>query len=64
MKYRNSNGQYGYFENFDRLCKCGHSLGAHIAGGHECAADVLSHPETKGCDCKKFRPIKEPNHGK
>lgn len=53
-KYRNHNGQFGYFGDFERLCKCGHTLGLHIAGGHECGTSA----ETKGCQCIKFTPVK------
>lgn len=56
-------GRYSYFGDFDRLCRCGHSLGVHVAGGFECGADPYgkdehgrSEPEAAGCTCEKFRP--------
>lgn len=51
-------GRYAFDNDFNRLCKCGHSLGAHIAGGHECGTNPVDYPETRGCDCMKFRPEK------
>lgn len=41
-------GRYAFDGNFERMCKCGHALGLHLHGGHDC----LETP----CDCKKFRP--------
>lgn len=51
-------GRYAYWNDFERLCKCGHSLGVHIAGGFECGADAIGNkePEAIGCKCEKFRP--------
>ncbi len=51
-------GRYAYWNDFDRLCKCGHTLGVHIAGGFECGADPIGNnePEAEGCTCRKFRP--------
>lgn len=51
-------GRYAYWNDFDRLCKCGHSLGVHIAGGFECGTDAIGNnePEAAGCTCEKFRP--------
>ena len=56
-------GRYAYWNDFDRLCKCGHTLGVHIAGGFECGADPYgkdehgrSEPEAAGCTCQKFKP--------
>lgn len=51
-------GRYSYFGDFDRLCKCGHSLGVHIAGGYECGTDPTGggEPESAGCKCERFRP--------
>lgn len=40
--------RYSYFGNFARLCKCGHTLGIHIAGGFDCGG--------KDCACQKFKP--------
>jgi hypothetical protein len=44
-------GQYAYWNDFDRLCECGHRLGDHVAGGFECG--LFDH--TAGCQCQKFR---------
>ena len=41
-------GRYSYWNGFDRICKCGHTLGIHIAGGFECGG--------KDCTCQKFKP--------
>ncbi len=52
-KYRNPDtGRYEWFGNMARECECGHELGIHIAGGHDCGS--------KGCDCEAFKPIKMP----
>lgn len=60
-EYRDpATGQYSYFGDFDRLCVCGHSLGAHIAGGFECGTNPADYPETKGCQCQKFKPTRNP----
>ena len=48
---REKNGQFG--DSFEAVCRCGHTKGDHIAGGHECVAH-----EFKGgspCECEKFR---------
>lgn len=51
-------GRYSYYGDFDRLCKCGHSLGVHIAGGFECGTDPTGNGELEavGCTCERFRP--------
>lgn len=52
-------GQYAFQENWDRMCRCGHTLGAHTAGGFRCLNDNETiGPECDGtpCDCQKFRP--------
>jgi hypothetical protein len=58
-EYRDpTTGRFDYFGDFDRLCKCGHSLGVHIAGGYECGTDTSGNnePEAAGCKCQRFRP--------
>ena len=49
----------GRFEaGLDRLCQCGHTLGVHVAGGHECiVADAAptAAPTAPVCQCEKFR---------
>jgi hypothetical protein len=52
-------GQYAFDGNFDRICTCGHRLGAHIAGGFECGTNTTDHPETKDCKCERFRPCRK-----
>lgn len=51
-------GQYAFDNDFDRLCKCGHSLGVHSAGGYYCNTDAIGNnePEALGCKCEHFRP--------
>lgn len=51
-------GRFAYWNDFDRLCKCGHSLGVHIAGGFECGTDTGGNSErdAAGCKCERFRP--------
>jgi hypothetical protein len=55
-----TNGQYAYWNKFERLCVCGHPLGVHIAGGFECCNGDRNMEEWGGngqpCDCEKFRP--------
>jgi hypothetical protein len=55
-------GQYAYeLEDFGRMCRCGHTLGVHVAGGFDCLnAETSIGPEHTGepCDCQKFRPAK------
>lgn len=48
-------GQYAFCGDMDRVCVCGHRLGAHIAGGFECGTNPSDFPETKGCGCERFR---------
>lgn len=51
-------GQYAFDQDFDRLCKCGHSLGVHSSGGFYCDADAIGNkePEAIGCQCERFQP--------
>lgn len=52
-------GQYAFQDNWDRMCRCGHTLGAHVAGGFDCLnGNAAVGPECDGtpCDCRKFRP--------
>ena len=53
-------GRFAYDGDFDRLCRCGHRLGVHTAGGLDCLAGsgVTDDPSSAGelCDCRKFRP--------
>lgn len=64
-------GQYGFQNNWTRLCVCGHELGYHTAEApHDCinsdrlnigscggALDPMRVPATD-CDCQRFRPSK------
>lgn len=59
LTYRDpATGQWDYDNDYDRLCKCGHSLGVHSQGGYYCGTDPIGHnePEAKGCKCERFRP--------
>jgi len=61
---RETNGQFAYERNWERLCVCGHTLGNHACGS---PADCLfySLPECErigkpgeqvvNCGCQKFR---------
>lgn len=51
-------GRFSFWGDFDRLCKCGHSLGVHVAGGFDCGADPIGseEPDAEGCQCQRFRP--------
>lgn len=61
---RETNGQYAFDGNLDRLCVCGHTLGVHGAGS---PADCLLYSLPKAeqlqnvggdkpdCGCLKFR---------
>ena len=56
-RYRDS-GRYGYTNNFERLCVCGHTLGVHTAQApHECIAQDFE-PQEVPCQCQRFRPAK------
>lgn len=48
-------GQYAYDRYWERMCRCGHSLGVHVSGGFDCI-NVVEGDRTP-CDCDKFRPI-------
>lgn len=50
--------QYAYMGNFERMCVCGHRLACHIAGGFECGTIPNDYPESKGCQCVKFSPLR------
>jgi hypothetical protein len=50
-----STGRYSYSGDFDRLCKCGHTLGAHTAEPpHEC----INGDTGEACDCARFVPAR------
>jgi hypothetical protein len=51
-------GQYWYDDDYERLCKCGHSLGVHSQGGFYCNTDAIGNnePEALGCECERFKP--------
>lgn len=52
-----ANGQYAHAD-FDRLCRCGHTLGVHtadrVAGVQECLNCDIG--DGTPCDCQSFRP--------
>ena len=52
-----ASGRYGYEGQWDRLCRCGHTLGVHLAEApHPCAVADL---KDESCDCERFKPAKE-----
>lgn len=52
--------RFAYYGNFDRMCECGHRLGAHVAGGFECIdGEHFERIDGKPCGCQKFRPAKK-----
>ena len=53
-----ASGQYGFTNNYDRLCVCGHRLGHHTAQApHECI-DGDFNPVDVPCGCMRFRLAK------
>lgn len=54
-------GEYSHGNKWDRLCKCGHTLGNHTAESHggkkPCIAGDFN--PLINCDCEKFRPAKK-----
>lgn len=57
-----STGQYAYDNDFDRLCRCGHTLGEHVDGGFDCIYTVAGPVvlrDAPPCPCRKFRPTGE-----
>lgn len=62
-----SNGQFGFVGQWDRLCVCGHPLGTHTGQPpHECVNEDTHIPAPyagtgEPCDCKKFRASKRKN---
>lgn len=57
---RNDAGQYDV--GYDRLCRCGHRKGSHVAGDGRGAYECIVHEVGEGpeanqppCDCEKFR---------
>lgn len=51
-------GQYAFDGDMSRMCVCGHTLGAHVAGGWDCLnGNRMVGPECDGtpCSCEKFR---------
>lgn len=55
-------GRYAYWNDFERLCVCGHTLGQHVAGGFECLCGpngIIEHHAETRCECQKFRPSRK-----
>ena len=50
-------GQYTYTGGFDRLCRCGHTLGVHTAD--RAKIDGVTHQPCGNCECQCFKPTKE-----
>lgn len=59
--YREPSGRFAYWNKFDRLCTCGHTLGVHVAGGFDCLNGTKSVPGASGdpCKCEKFKPSRK-----
>jgi hypothetical protein len=64
---RETNGQYAYDCEYDRMCVCGHTFGHHGGGSPAvCIFYSLSTAEKVGepgashenCGCERFRPAK------
>lgn len=54
-------GQFAFDGGFDRVCRCGHTLGVHVSGGFECVnADT---GDGAHCACVKFRPVRQARAG-
>lgn len=54
-------GQYAYSGDWDRMCRCGHTLGIHGGGGFDCLnGDTGAGGTGEPCGCEKFRPAKRP----
>lgn len=54
-------GQYSYEGQWDRLCRCGHTLGVHAGEApHPCFNGDSGMEGATGepCDCPRFRPAK------
>lgn len=55
---RNGNGQYTYSAKFDRVCKCGRTLGVHNAEAPHAFEDYALDDREGLPDCDKFRLVK------
>jgi len=52
-------GRYGFEGDYERLCVCGHKLGAHAAQApHDCfnSDTGLKGATGETCECKRFGP--------
>ncbi len=67
MAKRDDGGRWDFDGGMERLCRCGHELGDHSAGGkRDCIFYSLSAQEREGrpgasrkdCGCIHFRPVK------
>ena len=61
LQQRRKDGRYD-LSKMHLLCVCGHTLGVHVAGGHNCIAHEAWNggtPESVDmCDCEKFKRAK------
>jgi hypothetical protein len=55
IELRDDRGRYA--DANERLCKCGHSKGEHVAGGGDCIVHELE--DVPRCDCEKYRRAKK-----
>lgn len=53
-------GQFAYDEDFDRMCRCGHTLGVHLAGGFDCInIERSAGGSGEACNCTRFTPTRK-----
>lgn len=55
IEIRDERGRYA--DANERSCRCGHTKGAHVAGGGECVAHEISN--VPRCTCEKYRRAKK-----
>lgn len=54
-----ASGRWGFTNDYERLCVCGHALGHHTAQApHECIDNDFNPVDTP-CQCLRFRPAKQ-----
>lgn len=58
-RWRNRQGRFTYSGDMARLCRCGHMLGVHTAGGYDCQAGTFAGDTCKPCTCPKFKLKKQ-----
>lgn len=48
-------GRYEFSGDMSRQCVCGHPLGIHTAGGHDCQQGTHAGHVGAPCHCLKFK---------